>query len=251
MIILLLSTMNLSAIKPDRVYPYTPDKLGLTYEELKVRTKDGLSLNVWHLPSETGGIPVIISQSDAGNMGSWLYLGLYLQAYGLDVWMYDYRGFGQSDDFRIVSDQLFHTEFVTDLDSVAEHVYARTGKSPVMMGISMGTVIVNEFLRETDIPVNKVIFDGYVAEPDEWIRKLAENGKTVVLPEGYRNRQYRPRHTDCLYIVSAKDDYSTIHDLPKAGRNRQVIKEFDCEHISGFFRYPDEYTEAVTAFIEQ
>ena len=80
--ILILNAITLAAIKPNRVYSYTPDKLDLTYEEFKVKTDDGFTLNVWHLPSEGEGTPVIISQSDAGNMGDWLYLGLYLQAYG-------------------------------------------------------------------------------------------------------------------------------------------------------------------------
>lgn len=73
-------TFQAYAIKPTRVYSYTPDKMELTYEEFKVKTEDGASLNVWHLPSEGEGTPVIISQPDAGNMGDWLYLGLYLQA---------------------------------------------------------------------------------------------------------------------------------------------------------------------------
>ena len=80
--ILILNVITLAAIKPNRVYSYTPDKLDLTYEEFKVKTDDGFTLNVWHLPSEGEGTPVIISQSDAGNMGDWLYLGLNLQAYG-------------------------------------------------------------------------------------------------------------------------------------------------------------------------
>ena len=154
-LILILNAITLAAIKPNRVYSYTPDKLDLTYEEFKVRTNDGADLNVWHLPSEGEATPVIISQSDAGNMGDWLYLGLYLQAYGLDVWMYDYRGFGESDDFAIVRNQLFHMEFVKDLDAVAKYIYQKTSKSPALLGISMGTIIVNEYLRVADIHVSK------------------------------------------------------------------------------------------------
>ena len=30
---------------------------------------------------------------------------------------------------------------------------------------------------------------------------------------------------------------------------QQVVKTFDCEHISGFFRYPEEYTTAVVEFL--
>ena len=248
--ILTLYAITLAAIKPNRVYSYTPDKLVLTYEEFNVKTDDGFALNVWHLPSEGESTPVIISQSDAGNMGDWLYLGLYLQAYGLDVWIYDYRGFGQSDDFAIVQSQLFHTEFIQDLEAVAEHVFQKTGKSPALLGLSMGTIIVNEYLRIADIPVSKVVFDGYVADPKAWNDKLAANGKTVTLPNGYKNRKYRQKNHDVLFIVSEKDAYSTLSDIPKAGKGKQVVKTFDCEHISGFFRHPEEYTTAVVEFLK-
>lgn len=246
----ILNVLTMSAIKPNRVYSYTPDKMELTYEEFKVMAEDGASLNVWHLPAENNGSPIIISQSDAGNMGDWLYLGLYLQAYGLDVWMYDYRGFGQSDDFALVQDQLFHMEFVTDLDAVAEYVYQKTGKAPALMGLSMGTIIVNEFLQRTDIPIVKVIFDGYVASPKEWIERLAANGKTVTLPKGYKSRKYRLGKVESLFIVSEKDTYSTLSDIPKGQPDRN-IKTFDCEHTSGFFRFPGEYTTGVVSFIDE
>ena len=248
--ILILNAITLAAIKPNRVYSYTPDKLDLTYEEFKVKTDDGYALNVWHLPSEGEGTPVIISQSDAGNMGDWLYLGLYLQAYGLDVWMYDYRGFGQSDDFAIVQNQLFHMEFVKDLDAVSKYVYQKTGMSPALLGISMGTIIVNEYLRVADSPVSKVVFDGYVSDPKAWNSRLTANGKTVTLPDGYKNRKYRQKNHDVLFIVSENDTYSTLSDIPKAAMGKQVVKTLDCEHISGFFRYPEEYTTAIVDFLK-
>ena len=247
---LVLNAIALAAIRPSRSYLYTPDKLGLAYEECKVMTDDGVSLNLWHLPSEDEGMPVIISQSDAGNMGDWLYLGMYLQAYGLDVWLYDYRGFGESDDFAIVRNQLFHTEFVQDLGAVTEHVCRNTGKSPALLGISMGTIIVNEYLRSADVPVSKVVFDGYVADPEAWIEKLAAKGKKVALPDGYKNRKYRQNYRDVLFIVAEQDAYSSLSDIPKAGKGKRLVKTFDCGHISGFFRYPDEYTAAVVGFLK-
>ncbi len=249
--LLILNAITSAAIKPNRVYSITPDRLDLTYEEIRISTDDGVSIILWHLPSEGEGIPVIISQSDAGNMSDWLYLGLYLQAYGLDIWLYDYRGFGQSDDFNIVQDQLFHTEFVKDLEAVAAYAFNSTGKSPALLGISMGTIIVNEYLRNSDIPVSKVIFDGYVADPKAWNDKLAVNGKKVRLPKGYKSRKYRQKKHDTLFIVSEKDTYSTLADIPKAGNCNQMVKTFDCEHISGFFRYPNEYTAAIVEFLNK
>ena len=114
----------------------------------------------------------------------------------------------------------------------------------------MGTIIVNEYLRVADIPVSKVVFDGYVPDPKAWNSRLAANGKKVTLPDGYKNRKYRQKNRDILFIVSEKDAYSTLSDIPKPGKGKQVVKTFDCEHISGFFRYPEEYTTAIVDFLK-
>ena len=80
LICILLGVAPAFAIKPEKTYRYTPEQFSMEYEKLKIETCDGATLNVWHLPSEETGIPVIISQSDAGNMGYWLYMGAYFQA---------------------------------------------------------------------------------------------------------------------------------------------------------------------------
>ena len=250
LIFTLLIGLQSYAIKPTRTYSNTPVKMELEHEVLRIETKDGMSLNVWHLPSLETGTPIIISQSDAGNMGDWLYLGLYLQAYGLDVWMYDYRGFGESEDFNIIQNQLFHIEFTEDLAAICDYAYSKTGKVPALMGISMGTIIVNEYIRKADIPVSHLVFDGYVADPQKRIDKLAENGKVVMLPKGYKNREYKQKNRNTLFIVAEKDQSSTVADIPKGNADMQQVKVFDCEHISGFFKYPVEYTELIVSFLE-
>lgn len=116
--LLLCQPLILSAINPQREYSVPIEERGKNFEELQVETTDGFKINVWHLPSENG-TPLIISESDAGNMGDWVHLGRFLQLYGIDVWLYDYRGFGASSDFSIERNQLFHTEFVSDLSAVS------------------------------------------------------------------------------------------------------------------------------------
>ena len=63
-ICILLGISPAFAIKPETAYIYTPEQFSLKYEELKIDTCDGATLNVWHLPSDETGIPIIISQSD-------------------------------------------------------------------------------------------------------------------------------------------------------------------------------------------
>jgi hypothetical protein len=241
LICILLGVAPAFAIKPEKAYRYTPEQFSLEYEELKIDTSDGATLNVWHLPSEETGIPVIISQSDAGNMGYWLYMGAYFQACGLDVWLYDYRGFGESSEFEIDRDCLFHNEFVEDLAAVAGYVYKKTSAAPVLLGLSMGTIIINEYLKDTDIPVTHVIYDGYAGDPAEWVNKLKANGKDVKLPESKRQR--------ALYIVGLKDGYASAGDIPFRKSKKTTVKTFDSGHISSFNQYPEEYTVEILNFL--
>jgi predicted alpha/beta hydrolase len=61
---------------------------------------------------------------------------------GFDIWVYDYRGFGKSDDFKINVDQLYYTEFVNDLSAVVDSAMAARPKNKIgLYGFSMGTII--------------------------------------------------------------------------------------------------------------
>ena len=104
-------------------------------------------------------------------------------------------------------------------------------------------------LFRSDVPVSHLVFDGYVADPQKWINKLAENGKEVTLPNGYKNRKYNQKNRNTLFIVAEKDQYSTEADIPKGKADMKLVKVFDGEHISGFFKHPVEYTETIVSFM--
>ena len=249
-IVVLICSITVNAINPSREYRFTPQGLQLEHEEYYLSTRDGYNLKVWHLPSEEPSTPIVISQSDAGNMGDWLYLGLYLQAYGFDVWMYDYRGFGGSDDFQIKKNQLFHTEFATDLDAVVSYVVDYTDKVPALMGLSMGTIVIDDYLRTSSIPITHIIYDGYVSNPKEWINKLKPIGKDVSLPKDYKKvRCFRSASINKLYIVSTRDEYSKVEDFSRQQHKKSKIVEFDSGHISAFALFPNEYVREIQSFV--
>ena len=240
------------AIKPSSTYSFTPDALGLRYEEVCLQTEDGSSLNVWHLPSEGILHPVIISTSDAGNMGDWLYLGSYLQSVGMDVWLYDYRGFGSSSAFEIQQSYLFYTEFITDLSSVIVHVYESTGKTPVLLGLSMGTIIVEEYLKRSEVPICAAVFDGYVCNPFVWKDRLASMGRSIQIPDDYEDRiQLESRNIPRLYIVSRKDTLSRREDIPNRTGRHIMVTSFRCGHLEAFFKYPRRYIRRIQRFVRR
>ena len=107
-LILVFSFTAARAINPQKAYAYTPKDFGIEYIEDSVVTSDGYRINIWNLPgTEENGRSVLIACADAGNMGQWLGIGATLCFLGYDVWMFDYRGFGGSQDFATDRDMLY------------------------------------------------------------------------------------------------------------------------------------------------
>ncbi len=82
---------------PDNVAYDQPAMFGLKCEDVTFRTRDGLTLHGWFLPSE--GEPkgtVIHFHGNAANVSAHVVLVKWLPAAGYNVLMFDYRGYGTS-----------------------------------------------------------------------------------------------------------------------------------------------------------
>jgi alpha-beta hydrolase superfamily lysophospholipase len=142
-IILSLYSFSLFAIKPDSTYVLYPKQLHLQYDSLNMTTKDGYRLTGWLCKAKDfpKSPTVIICGGDAGNMS--YYAGLasnFVQLAHYSVLLFDYRGFGKSQTFRINRDTLTYPEFLTDINGVIDYYrknYSDSGKV-ILYGMSMG-----------------------------------------------------------------------------------------------------------------
>lgn len=88
---------------PDRVRYETPDALGLRYEAVRFRSTDGTSLSGWFIPAVASADPrrakgtVIHFHGNAQNMSSHWRFVAWLPKQGYNVFVFDYRGYGESE----------------------------------------------------------------------------------------------------------------------------------------------------------
>ena len=83
---------------PMRAHDVTPAGLGLAYEELALRTEDGVRLHGWFLPVKGSRWSVLVCHGNAGNVSHRLDRALLMQSrLKLDVLLFDYRGYGASE----------------------------------------------------------------------------------------------------------------------------------------------------------
>jgi fermentation-respiration switch protein FrsA (DUF1100 family) len=83
---------------PARRIAETPDRAGLRYRDLLFETDDGVRLHGWWVEAGTNSLGhVLLCHGNAGNIGDRILHATLLTAAGLDVLLFDYRGYGRSE----------------------------------------------------------------------------------------------------------------------------------------------------------
>jgi len=81
---------------PGREILATPDQVGLSYENIHFDTEDGVRLNGWLMKKADRAPTIIFIHGNAGNIGDRLEKILLFYRMGLNVFIFDYRGYGKS-----------------------------------------------------------------------------------------------------------------------------------------------------------
>jgi len=83
--------------RPVREVPFTPDELGLDFENVVFKSSDGLLLSGWYIPAEDSQLTVLFCHGNGGNMFHRLdSINIFFNL-GLNCFIFDYRGYGNSE----------------------------------------------------------------------------------------------------------------------------------------------------------
>lgn len=129
---------------PQPELEFTPADIGLAYREAELNTSDGCRLHGWWIPNVRARGSLIFCHGNAGNISHRLESIRVFHQLGLNVLIFDYRGFGRSSGRP--------SEKGTYLDAVAAYEYlTRDLKIPpeeiVIFGRSLGGAVAVELAR--------------------------------------------------------------------------------------------------------
>ncbi len=82
---------------PVREVPCTPGELGLDFEQVCFKSGDGLQLSGWYIPAEDSELVVLFCHGNGGNMFHRLDSINIFHNLGLNCFIFDYRGYGESE----------------------------------------------------------------------------------------------------------------------------------------------------------
>lgn len=123
---------------PSREVRATPSEYGISFREFSIPTEDGQTLAAWFLPNNEDIAELLFFHGNAGNISAGrLDLVVELHRRGFSVFIFDYRGYGESTgrptEKGIYLDSQAATKFFW------EHVH-QPGKRVVFFGRSLGGV---------------------------------------------------------------------------------------------------------------
>jgi len=81
---------------PMRGIETTPAVIGLSFEEISFKTSDEIILNGWFIPDKEAKDTVLFFHGNGGNISHRLEKIAILHNLGLNVFIFDYRGYGKS-----------------------------------------------------------------------------------------------------------------------------------------------------------
>lgn len=85
---------------PDSTIAGTPQDAGLNYEQISFTASDGTALSAWFIPSGDTQLnkgTILFCHGNAGNISHRIEYIKMFYSLGLDVFIFDYRGYGESE----------------------------------------------------------------------------------------------------------------------------------------------------------
>lgn len=126
---------------PEKEILDTPKSVGLAYEEVTLKTKDGVNISGWYIPAENERGVLLFCHGNGGNISHRLDSIRIFNSLNLSVFIFDYRGYGKSEGTP--------SERGTYLDAEAAWDYLirtkeKSSEKIVLFGRSLGGAIAGD-----------------------------------------------------------------------------------------------------------
>jgi len=227
-----------------------PDSIRLDFETIILNTKDGERLHGWYLPKEGATHAMLFLHGNAGNISGRLSTLQLFQSLGLNILIFDYRGYGQSTGTV--------SEKGTYLDAEAAWKFLTeqkkfSSKQIIVHGRSLGGGVAS-WVAEKYAPLGLILESTFTS--------ITNIGKETypflpvrLLSNIHYNTLKRLKHiTSPVLILHSRSDevipFSHAEKLYKSAKEPKFFKEIQYDHGNGFL-FSKAYIPSIREFLEQ
>jgi len=235
---------------PGRTLEATPKVIGLDYEDITLRTADNLYLHAWFVPHDQPRATLLFCHGNAGNISHRLDSIRLLHSLGLQVLIFDYRGYGQSEGkpseigtYRDV-DAAWH--FLREARGIpAEEI--------ILFGRSLGAAVAADLASRVR-PAAVILESAFTSVPD--LAATIYPWLPVRLLSRYRydNLAKLERIERPLLVVHAREDeiipFSNGERLFQNAHEPKRFLELHGDHNDAFLTSREAYTHGLKSFLD-
>lgn len=250
-LLLLYLLQNSLTYHPARQLVYTPDAVGLNYEDTYFDTKDGIRLHGWHIPAANARGTVLFSHGNAGNISGRLETIRMLHGLDLNVLIYDYRGYGKSegrpDEAGTYRDAQAAWNFLTGEKNIPESAIVIMGRSlggAVSAWLATRVKPAGLILESTFTSAKDLAQELYPWVPVRWLIKIE-----------YPTKRYLQDLSVPKLILHSRDDrlipFHHGREIFESVREPKDFFEMSGDHGGGHIVTGADYVYALDRFLDK
>lgn len=237
--------------QPGRQLEATPRDVGLDYVDVNFETADGLTLHGWYIYAHNPRGTVLFLHGNAGNISHRLHSVAIFHALGLNTFIIDYRGYGQSEG------KPGEEGTYLDADAAWQHLVTERGEDPariVVFGRSLGGAIA-AWLATKYKPAALIVESSFTSVAEMAAHLYPYMPVRFILRLRYPVIDFVTRIRCPVLIVHSRDDeiipFAMGKALYKAAPGPKAFLELAGDHNSGILLLPDRYRQKLAEFVRE
>ena len=229
----------------------TPADIGLDYQDVKFISEDKVRLHGWFIPHNKAKGTLLFFHGNAGNISHRLDSIAIFHRLELNVFIFDYRGYGQSEGKP--------TEKGTYRDAEAAWLYlTRTrntsAKQIIIFGRSLGAAI-GAWLAGRHTPAALIIESGFTSVPAMGQRLYPFLPVRWLSRFSYNTKKYVKTITCPVLVAHSRDDeiipFEESLEIFAAAPEPKQFLEMRGGHNDGFIISDESYLKGLDSFIKK
>ncbi len=176
---------------PSKNISVTPDQVGLAFEDVTIEVEPGTKIHGWYFGVDAAKATVLFCHGNAGNISGRLSTAAMLTSLGVNVFMFDYRGYGRSEgqptEANVYSDARVAYDWLLSEKNIAPqglYLFGRSLGGAVAIYLARtvnpaGLIVESSFTSITDMGKHV-----YPLFPIEWMVRYNFDSKSKISEVG-------------------------------------------------------------------
>ncbi len=240
-----------SVFIPYREIEQTPQAVGLEYEEVCLRAADGAQLHGWFIGRPHARATVLFLHGNGGNISHRVQKVRIFHDLGLEVFVFDYRGYGRSRG--VPSEKGLYA----DARAAYDHLVGERGAAPakiILYGESLGSAVAVELATEKE--VGGIILEGAFTSIADMARRVFPFLPSVFLRYHFNTLEKVRRIRRPLLVIHSRNDEVVPFSMGRrvfdgAGSDAKDILAVYGGHNESFYEYRREIAQKIEELLEE